>query len=61
MAHHLWIWNSIHSATAATTQGPLSNTANFVSRTVQESFELQTDSEGEVVPGVNVNYYYLHV
>lgn len=52
---------SIPSADAATIQGPRSKTADFVSRGVEDSFELQTDSEGEVVPGINVNYYYLHV
>lgn len=42
-------------------RAPRSKTADFVSRGVEDSFELQTDSEGEVVAGINVNYYYLHV
>ncbi|CAG05156.1 unnamed protein product [Tetraodon nigroviridis] len=40
------------AATTGTT-GPRKKTGDFVARRVEESFELQTDSEGEGVPGVN--------
>lgn len=52
--------DSVLSAAAAI-RGPREETGDFVARRVEERFELQTDSEGEGVPGVNVNYHYVHV
>ena len=55
-----WLWRT--SSTPAALSGLLCNkTPGFVARRVEERFELQTDSAGEAVPGINVNYYYLHV
>lgn len=55
------VCEEFHPLRCCSHPGPTQEDGRLCCQESEESFELETDSEGEGVPGVNVNYYYLHV